>query len=97
MRIEDYERAISKRLIVKQKMEARKSYCACYLSNDIGAYNSCLHLCEYCYANGEKEEILKNFQDHNDDSPLLIGHLKEDDKVREAKQESFVDRQILLF
>ena len=48
-------------------------------------------------ADGEKEEILKNFQDHDDDSPLLIGHLKEDDKVREAKQESFVDRQILLF
>jgi hypothetical protein len=46
---------------------------------------------------GEKEEILKIFQDHDDDSPLLIGHLKEDDKVREAKQGSFVDRQILLF
>ena len=46
---------------------------------------------------GEKEEILENFQDHDDDSPLLIGHLKEDDKVREAKQESFADRQILLF
>ena len=97
MRIEDYERAVGKRLIVKQKMEARKSYCACYLSNDIGAYNSCPHLCAYCYANGTKEEVLRNFKTHDDDSPLLLGHLKEDDQIHEAKQSSFLKRQITLF
>lgn len=97
MRIEDYERSIGARLDVKEKMEARKGYCACFLSNDIGAYNSCPHLCAYCYANGRKEEVLRNFKTHDDDSPLLLGHLKEDDQIHEAKQTSFLKRQITLF
>ena len=97
MRINDYERSINSKLDIKQKMEARKSYCACYLSNDIGSYNSCLHLCKYCYANGEKETILRNYKNHDDNSPLLIGHLSKEDKVREVKQESYIDDTITLF
>ena len=97
MRIEDYERSIGQRLDIKKKMEARKNYCACYLSNDIGAYNSCLHLCRYCYANGDEEEIRRNFALHDDNSPFLIGNLRPDDKIKEAKQESSIDRRITLF
>ncbi len=89
MRLEDYEKAIGYQLHVKQKMQARKGYCTCYLSNDIGTYNSCLHLCTYCYANGRKELIYKNYQQHDDDSPFLIGHLEPNDTVRIAKQESY--------
>lgn len=96
MRVEDYENAISTSLDVKQKMQARKSYCACYLSNDIGAYNSCPHLCEYCYANGDKEEVLSNYKKHDDNSPMLIGNLTEKDILKEAKQESY-KREVLLF
>ena len=96
MRVEDYESAISTSLDVKQKMQARKSYCACYLSNDIGAYNSCPHLCEYCYANGDKEEALTNYKKHDDNSPMLIGNLTEIDILKEAKQESY-KREVLLF
>ena len=95
MRLEDYERSVSSHLEIKQKMEARKGYCACYLSNDIGAYNSCPHLCRYCYANGDRELVAANYRDHDDDSPLLIGHLKADDQLREAKQES--NKRITLF
>ena len=97
MRVSDYENSISNKLDIKQKMEARKNYCACYLSNDIGSYNSCLHLCTYCYANGNKETVLKNFKEHDDNSPLLIGHLNKDDKVRNAKQESYLDKKVRLF
>ncbi|MCR5079048.1 MAG: DUF1848 domain-containing protein [Bacilli bacterium] len=97
MRIEDYERAISSKLDIKKKMQARKGYCACYLSNDIGEYNSCLHLCTYCYANGSKEEIVRNYKTHDDDSPFLLGHLEEGDKIKEAKQESYLSRQLTLF
>ena len=46
-----------------------------YLSNDIGSYNSCIHLCKYCYANGNEQTIRKNHSNHDDNSPLLIGHL----------------------
>lgn len=97
MRVEDYERAIGAKLKIKQKMEARKGYCACYLSNDIGAYNTCPHLCRYCYANGDKSLVAENYQAHDPDSPLLIGHLGPKDVVREAKQESFLDQTITLF
>lgn len=97
MRVKDYESSISSHLNIKQKMEARKGYCACYLSNDIGSYNSCPHLCTYCYANGNKELILKNYKNHDDNSPLLIGNLTNNDKIKEAKQESYKDKRVTLF
>ena len=78
-------------------MNARKGYCACYLSNDIGAYNSCPHLCEYCYANGNKDLIMKNYKNHDVNSPLLIGHIKDDDVIKDASQESYIDKTITLF
>lgn len=97
MRVNDYENSINNKLDIKQKMQARKSFCACYLSNDIGTYNSCMHLCKYCYANGDEKTIRKNYALHDDNSPLLIGNLNPNDKVREAKQESYIDRKVTLF
>ena len=97
MRVEDYENSIDSKLEIKQKMEARKNYCACYLSNDIGTYNSCLHLCRYCYANGDKEEVMKNYKNHDDNSPLLIGNITKEDKIREVKQSSYINSAIKLF
>ncbi len=38
--------------------------CGCIKSKDIGQYNSCPHLCEYCYANTSKNQALKNYQLH---------------------------------
>lgn len=97
MRIEDYERSIKTSLHIKQKMQARKGYCACYLSNDIGCYNSCMHLCTYCYANGNKDQILKNYKNHDVNSPFLIGHLKPNDKIKLANQESYKIKDNNLF
>jgi DNA repair photolyase len=34
------------------------------VSKDIGEYNTCPHLCEYCYANASKELAIKNYQQH---------------------------------
>ena len=97
MRVKDYENSIDSKLDIKQKMEARKNYCACYLSNDIGAYNSCMHLCKYCYANGNEMTIRKNYKEHDDNSPLLIGHINPEDKIRLVKQESYKNNTITLF
>lgn len=97
MRLEDYERAIGFSLTPTKKMEARRGYCTCYLSNDIGSYNSCLHLCSYCYANGNSNLVLSNFKKHDDDSPFLIGNISPDDKIRLAKQESWKEIQGKLF
>ena len=97
MRIEDYEKSINNDLIVKEKMEARKGYCSCYLSNDIGAYNSFLHLCKYCYANVKEKTIRKNNNMHDPNSPFLIGNSKKDDIIKEAKQVSYIDDRLKLF
>ncbi len=55
--------------------------CNCVELVDIGSYNTCNHLCKYCYANYEENWISKNIKDHHPDSTLLTGYLKEDDKI----------------
>lgn len=79
-----------------QKIKNTREGCNCLMGNDIGAYNSCGHLCIYCYANTNKEAVRKNMQKHNPNSPFLIGNSMSEDEVHEAKQRSWKieDRQI---
>ncbi|MBO4402083.1 MAG: DUF1848 domain-containing protein, partial [Bacteroidales bacterium] len=44
--------------------KGQRQFCGCILSKDIGEYNTCPHLCEYCYANASKELALRNWQQH---------------------------------
>lgn len=96
MRIGDYEKAIGKRLLAPKKKGARAG-CACYLSCDIGAYNTCLHLCKYCYANAEPSVVLAHSRLHDPESPFLIGNYKEGDVINDVPQESWTDGQESLF
>lgn len=97
MRLSDYEKAGNFKLNPIKKMQARKGYCSCFLSNDIGAYNSCLHFCTYCYANTNKKQVIENYKKHDDNSPFLIGTFNENDKISEAKQESWIVKEGGLF
>lgn len=89
------EKAIGESLNVPKGTMTREG-CRCLLGNDIGAYNTCAHFCKYCYANYDRESVIRNMKDHDPDSPLLIGHLKEDDLLKDAKQISFLDPQLKL-
>ncbi len=92
MRIGDYERAIGRRLNAPKRKGARAE-CACILSCDIGAYNTCRHLCRYCYANAEPEKVLAKSRLHDPGSPFLIGHYMEGDKIHDVPQKSWIDDQ----
>ena len=97
MTVELFERAIGCGLNVPKTSGKRaRPECACLLGSDIGAYNTCGHLCKYCYANYDAETVLQNKNRHDPDSPLLIGQLRAEDVLHEAKQESWKDGQMRL-
>ena len=95
MRISDYEYAIGKRLVVPKRKGAR-AQCACYLACDIGAYNTCKHLCKYCYANAEVSKVLAQSRLHDPNSPFLIGNYREGDRVHDVPQQSWINDQTIL-
>ena len=82
------EKAINNTLQPPKRKNLRQE-CNCLMGNDIGAYNTCGHLCKYCYANANKQFAIENMKKHDDNSPFLIGRSEPGDKVTEAKQKSW--------
>ncbi len=95
MKVSDYEKAIGKHLIVPKKKGARAE-CACYLSCDIGAYNTCRHLCKYCYANADPSVVIDNSRNHDPQSPFLIGNYLPNDRIHDVPLRSWIDNQTSL-
>ena len=96
MRLGDYEKAIGKKLSAPKRKGARAG-CACYLACDIGAYNTCKHLCKYCYANAEPTRVLTQSRLHDPRSPFLIGNYRDGDVIHDVPQRSWIDPQQKLF
>ncbi|MCF0105534.1 MAG: DUF1848 domain-containing protein [Holdemanella sp.] len=80
---------------LEKKSSIRPGVCDCFMGNDIGAYDSCMHLCRYCYANTSKEKVMQNYLNHDENSPLLIGHIEDGDVIHQYKQISY--EEITLF
>lgn len=90
-----FEEAIGQNLNLPPNPNNRKE-CACYITNDIGAYNTCGHFCRYCYANADRDAVRESMRQHDPRSPLLIGHLTPADIIHDAKQKSWIDPQLRL-
>lgn len=93
MTIPVFEKALHRRLHAP-KVKPARAECACYLGSDIGAYNTCAHLCRYCYANYDEKTVRGNLRRHDPDSPFLIGYEMPGDRVHQAEQRSWLDDQI---
>jgi hypothetical protein len=91
------ERACGIQLGVPRSKRSPRDKCQCLLGADIGAYNTCMHGCRYCYANYDQRTVERNFRLHDPASPLLIGHVQPGDVVHDARQESYLVQQLSLF
>lgn len=72
------------------KHKGMRQGCHCMESRDIGAYDTCLNGCKYCYANKKPEKAFENYKYHNPNSPLLLGNIKETDLIQQGLQKSFL-------
>lgn len=75
------------------KHKGLREGCHCIESRDIGAYDTCLNGCKYCYANKTPKKAFENYKYHNPDSPLLLGELKPSDTLTNASQVSFLKQK----
>lgn len=75
------------------KHKGMRQGCHCIESRDIGAYDTCMNGCKYCYANKNPRRAFENYKLHNPMSPLLLGDLKPDDTVIQGAQKSFLAKE----
>lgn len=82
------------------KHKGMREGCHCIESRDIGAYDTCLNGCKYCYANKNPKKAWDNYRVHNPNSPLLFGEIQPTDEIMEGNQKTFLKstfRQETLF
>ena len=69
-----------------KKDPGQRSACGCIVSRDIGTPDTCLHNCVYCYATVSENAAANNRKKHDPNSPLLVGQVDEQFKLKTNSQ-----------
>jgi len=80
-------------LFKDRKHKGTRQGCHCIESRDIGAYDTCMNGCKYCYANKTPRKAFENYKKHDPASPLLLGQIKPDDTLQQGAQKSFLKKE----
>ena len=76
------------------KDKNQRPECGCMESVDVGAYNTCLHGCRYCYANFDPKTTTARVARHDESSPLLVGNMEPGDRLTERKLNSCKGKEL---
>lgn len=79
------------------KDKNQRAECGCIESVEVGAYDTCLNGCRYCYANAGEAPVKKCRALYDVHAPLLCGTVGENDRVTERKMRSLREMQMSIF
>lgn len=68
-----------------KKDRNQRKECGCLESVEVGAYDTCLSGCKYCYANESGSAVLANRKSYDANAPLLCGCIGAGDRITERK------------
>lgn len=88
---ERIEKICSMRLAAGKDKNQRPA-CGCASSVDIGQYDTCRHLCRYCYANTDAARVSASCAQHDPQSSILSGHLRGDEKITWRREKPMLEK-----
>ncbi len=76
---------ILKSPVRRKKDKNQRLECGCLESVEVGAYDTCLCGCRYCYANDSQAAVMRQRALYDVHSPLLCGRVEDGDRITERK------------